>query len=96
MGTIYCISASPATVFQKREQFRLEALKKCKKELSRVAVIQLCYDGKIINKMDRYILLRQYEDKEKKCGKIIAVKTFEKGRSVTAESVFTAITEHVD
>ena len=28
--------------------------------------------------------------------KVIAVKTFEKGRSVTAESVFTAITKHVD
>ena len=46
--------------------------------------------------MDRYILLRQYVDKEKKCEKVIAVKTFEKGRSITAESVFTAIAEHVD
>ena len=46
--------------------------------------------------MDRYILLRQYVDKGKKCEKVIAVKTFEKGKSVIAESVFTAITEHVD
>ena len=90
------ISALPATVFRKREQFRLEALKKCEKELGRAAAIQLCYDGKIINKMDRYILLGQYVDKEKKCEKVIAVKTFEKGKSVTVESVFTAITEHVD
>ena len=58
------ISASPATVFRKREQFRLEALKKCEKEPSRAAAIQR-YDGKIINKMDRYILLGQYVDKEK-------------------------------
>ena len=89
-------TASPATVFRKREQFRLEALKKCEKELGRAAAIQLCYDGKIINKMNRYILLGQYVDKEKKCDKVIAVKTFEKGRLVTAESIFTAITEHVN
>ena len=37
-----------------------------------------------------------YVDKEKKCEKVIAVKTFQKARSVTAESVFTVITEHVD
>ena len=35
------LSASPATVFRKREQFRLEALKKCEKELGRAAAIQL-------------------------------------------------------
>ena len=43
--------------FRKREQFRLEALKKCEKERGRAAGIQLCYDGKIINKMNRYLLL---------------------------------------
>ena len=43
-----------------------------------------------------YILLGQYLDKEKKCEKVIALKTFEKGRSVTSESVFTTMTEHVD
>ena len=48
------VSASPATVFRKREQFLLEALK-CEKELGRAADIQLRYDGKIINKMNRYI-----------------------------------------
>ena len=59
------ISASPATVFLKRDQFRLEGMKKCEKELGRAAAIQLCYDGKIINKMDRYLLFGQYADKEK-------------------------------
>ena len=60
---------------RKREQFRLEVLKKCEKELGRAAAIQLGYDGKIINKMDRYI------------GAIRKEKgTFEKERSVTAES----------
>ena len=90
------ISASPTTVFRKRKQFCLEALKKCEKELGRAAAVQLCYDGKIINKKDRYILLGQYVDKEKKCEKVIAVKMFEKGRSVSAKSAFIAITEHVD
>ena len=54
------------------------------------------YDGKIINKTDRFILLGQYVDKEKKCEKVIAVKTFENGRSVTAEPVFMAMTDHAD
>ena len=35
------LSASPAPIFRKREQFRLEALKKCEKELGRAAAIQL-------------------------------------------------------
>ena len=35
------VSASHATVFRKREQFQLEALKKCEKELGRAAAIQL-------------------------------------------------------
>ena len=42
------------------------------------------------------MLHRDDVDKEKKCEKVIVVKTFAKGRSATAESVFTAITEHVD
>ena len=37
----------------------MEALKKCEKELGCAAAIELCYDGKIINKMNRYILLGQ-------------------------------------
>ena len=45
-------SASPATVFQKREQLCLEALKKCEKELGIAAAIPLCHDGKIINEID--------------------------------------------
>ena len=46
---------SVSLVFREREQFGLEALKKWEKELGRAAAIQLCYDGNIINKMDRYI-----------------------------------------
>ena len=46
------ISASPATVYRKREQCRLETLEKWKEELGHAKAIQLCYDWKIINKMD--------------------------------------------
>ena len=90
------IYASPATVYRKREQCRLEALKKCEEELRLAKAVQLCYDGKIINKMDRYVLLGQYTIEQNKCEKVVAVKTFNKGLSVTAETVFTAIMEHVD
>ena len=51
------ISASPATVYRKREQCRIEALSKCVEELRNTKAIQLCYDGKIINKLDRYVML---------------------------------------
>ena len=50
-------SASPATVFRKREHFRLEALKKCKKELGRAAAIQLCHDGVVVTCVFGFALL---------------------------------------
>ena len=46
--------------------------------------------------MDRYVLFGQYTIEQNKCEKVVAVKTFNKGLSVTAETVFTAIMEHVD
>ena len=92
------ISASPITVFQKREQFRLEALKRCEEELRHTTAIQLCYDGKIVNKMGRwgrYVFLVKFFSEEKDCGKVIAVKIFLKATSVTSESIFTVATEEV-
>ena len=47
------IYASPATVYRKREQCRLEALKKCEGELRLAKAVQLCYDGKIMPKYRR-------------------------------------------
>ena len=52
------ISASPTTVYQKREQGRKEALNKCEEDLRNAEAIQLCYDGKIINKSDRHMMLQ--------------------------------------
>ena len=40
------VSASPATVFQKREQSPLKTLKPCEEELQHTTVIQLFYDEK--------------------------------------------------
>ena len=91
------ISASPATVYRKREQCRIEALSKCVEELRNTKAIQLCYDGKIINKLDRYVMLAQYMDEAKSKGAaVIAVKTFAKNVSVTAEVVFSAIKGNVN
>ena len=36
-------SASPATVYRKREQCRIESLSKCEEELTNTNAIQLCY-----------------------------------------------------
>ena len=78
-------------MYRKRKQCRLEALEKCQEELEQAKAIQLSYDGKIINKMDRYVLLGQYVAEKQKYEKDVAVKTFEKGMSVNAESVYDAI-----
>ena len=90
------ISASPVTVFWKREQSRQRALRKCEEDLKNAKAFRLCYDSKIINKIDRYMLLRQCVLEEKKYEKVVAVKTFEKGSSVNAEAVFAAIMENTN
>ena len=42
------------------------------------------------------MLLGQYVAEKQKCEKVVAVKTFEKGTSVTAKSVYDAISENMD
>ena len=54
------IAASPSTIFCKREQCRLKALRRCKADLNKADALQLCYDGKIIHKIDRYVFIGQY------------------------------------
>ena len=79
------------------EQCLIEALSKCVEELKNVKAIQLCYNGKIINKLDLYVMLAQYvnEARSKEIA-VIAVKTFAKNVSVTAEDVFSAIKGNVN
>ena len=59
------LSASPATAFRKPEQSRLETLKRCLEELRHTTAIQLCYDGKILSKLDRWVLLDQFVSEKK-------------------------------
>ena len=87
------ISASPATVYRKREQFRLIALKQCEDTLLSARAIQMCYGGKIITKMDRYVFLGQFSENGEKMEKVIAIKTFEEGTSVTSEAIFLEATK---
>ena len=56
------IVALPSTIFRKREQCRLKALRRCEADLNQADALQLYYDGKIINKIDRYVFIGQYYD----------------------------------
>ena len=74
-----------------------EALNKCEEELRNAKAIQLCCDSKIINKLDRYVMLAQYENDAKCKGvAVAAVKTFCQEQVMTAEVVFSAIKENVN
>ena len=80
------IAALPSTIFCKREQCRLKALQRCKADLNKADAQQICYDGKIINKIDRYVLIGQYYDPNQHFSeRIMAVKSFPAGVSVTAQ-----------
>ena len=90
------IAASPSTIFRKREQCRLKALRRCEADLNKADALQLCYDGKIINEIDRYVYIGQYYDPDQHFSeRIMAVKSFPAGVSVTAQTVFNAIVNEV-
>ena len=83
------IAASPSTTFRKREQCCLKALRRCEADLNKADALQLCYDGKTINKIDRYVFIGQYYDPDQHFSeRIIAVKSFPAGVSVTTQTVF--------
>ena len=56
------IASLPSTIFCKREQCRLKALRRCEADLNKADALQLCYDSKIINKINRYVFIGQYYD----------------------------------
>ena len=56
------IAASLSTIFCKREQCRLKALRRCEADLNKADALQFCYDSKIINKINRYVFIGQYYD----------------------------------
>jgi len=88
------VAASPATIYRHREKERMKALANCEAALNATDAIQLCYDGRVVNKMDRYAFLGQFVDLESnRCEKILGIKSFPVGASVTAEVLFKTITE---
>ena len=90
------IAASPSTVFRKRQKVRSTALSNSLKELRSANAIQLCYDGRfdIKNKVERYVLLGEFNNGQLRSEQVIAVKSFISGTSVTSDVLFNAIIDN--
>ena len=87
------IAASPSTIFREREKIRMTALKNSEALLNGCNFLQLCYNGRVVNKSDRYVFLGQFLQADcKKKSVIAAVKSFPSGTSVTSEVLFNTIT----
>ena len=56
---------------------------------------QLCYDGKIIDGIERYVFIGQCFD-QGKVSTPLQVKSFQKQTSVTSAAVFNSIIETID
>ena len=82
------IFASPLTIYR-RIKVRMKALALNVDKLSAASALQLCYDGRVVNRIDRYVFLDQFiDDKLKRSDSVMHVKSFPKDKSVTAEAVF--------
>ena len=86
------IAASPSTIFREREKIRMTALKNSESLLNGCAFLQLCNDGRVVNKSDRYVFLGQFLQADCKKESVIAVKSFPSGTSVTSKVLFNTIT----
>ena len=89
------IAASPSTLFREREKIRMTALKNSEALLNGCDFLQLCYDGRVVNKSDRYVFLGQFLQADCKKESVIAVKSFLSGTSVTSEVLLNTITTEV-
>ena len=56
---------SKSSIHCKREKYRIESLKSAQLKHVTVDAWQLCYDGKIIDGVDRYVFIGQCFDQEK-------------------------------
>ena len=56
---------SKSSIHRKREKYRIESLKSAQLKHVTVDAWQLCYDGKIIDSIDRYVFIGQCLDQEK-------------------------------
>ena len=81
------IAASPATVYRRRNQCRLKALANSEANLRAANALQLSYDGKRINEIDRYVFLGQFLGSDgNECEEVLGVKSFCE-KLVTAEVI---------
>jgi len=88
------IAASPTTVFYNREKTRMRALQEAEQQLNACTSLQLCYDGRVVNKSDRYVFLGQCVDASNaKKEAVIGVKSYPPGKSVTSDVLFKTITQ---
>ena len=88
------IAASASTVHRHREKMRMKALQRSETLVASSNAIQLCYDGKIIDKIDRYVFVAQFVNvSDAKTEQVVGVKSFGKDQSVTAEALFNAISD---
>ena len=71
-------AAFPTTVYRRREEARLLSLKECESTINESEFLQLHYDGRKINGMDRYVFVVQLycKDSNKKVDKVVGVKSY--------------------
>ena len=86
---------SKSLIHRKREKYRIESLKSAQLKLVTVNAWQLCYDGKIIDGIDRHVFIGQCFDQEK-VSSSLHVKSFQKETSVTSAAVFNSIIKTID
>ena len=92
-----CIAASAATVYRRREDVRMKALKKSEESLAATSALQLCYDGRTIENVDRYVFAFQFINAQlSPCDAVMLVRSIPKTVSVTAEVIVNTITEQIN
>ena len=65
--------------------------------MNRAEALQLCYDGRVVNKVDRYVFLGQGVGSNQtiKSEHVMGVKSFTKTSSVTGEAIFATIVDQI-
>ena len=91
-----CVAASPSTVYRRREDVRMRALKKSEESLAAASPLQLCYDGRIIENINRYVFVGQFVNAQlDPCDTVMLVGSIPKTVFVTANASFNTITEQI-
>ena len=73
----------------------MKALTSSNAALTTASALQICYVGRVIDKIDRYVFLGQFVDKLEPCESGMHVKSIPKTISVTAGVIFNTITEEI-